>query len=389
MGVVHFSHAEDIVQETLITALNSWRDKGIPENPSAWLFRVARNKSINYIVRENKRSEIHEKATHYLSQPQNDSLPEHEIHDSMLRMIFACCSPGLQFENQILIILNTLGGFSRREIARALLLEEETVKKRLYRVKKDIRKRKLTFEVPQGNLRQPRLNAVLNTLYLLFNEGYNSSNHETLIRKDICLEAMRLTLLIINHFPEDTSGKALFALMCFHAARFESRLDDQGAIVLFQDQDRSCWNQELIHSGISFLAEASQGPEASTYHLEANIAAEHCTAPDFEQTDWYKINRLYHWLYIHKPSPVIQLNIAIVSSKIKGPEYAIEQLKYLLTTHPDISRYYLLHATMGYFYQQVKNNEQAIFHLEKARSLTHSEKEKQLLMERLHRLKSD
>ncbi|MEQ9423002.1 MAG: sigma-70 family RNA polymerase sigma factor [Cyclobacteriaceae bacterium] len=382
MGVSLMAYAEDIAQETLIEAYKSWGDHGIPENPSAWLFKVARHKSINFINREKKLEEVCANSDLYLklSTDEGELTLEHEIDDSVLRMFFACCAPQITFENQILLILNTLGGFSRKEIANALLMKEETVKKRLFRIKKEIREGEQFLEVPTGKDLVPRLNAIHNTLYLLFNEGYNSSNKNTLIRKDICLEAMRLCKLVIKHFPEDYSIKSLFALMCFHTARFDSRIDNKGAIIVFEDQDRTKWNKELIDMGIYYLSEASnEKSEVSVYHLEANIASVHCTAKSFEDTDWLQIEKLYHWLYLFKPTPIIKLNLAIVSSKIVGLEKALEQLEYLEQTEGKLKNYYLLHATMGEFYKQLGKTDKAMNHFAKAKHLTNSSKERQLI----------
>lgn len=386
LGEAFMGHAEDIAQDTLTTAYQHWSYKGIPDLPSAWIFKVARNKSLNFIQKEKHKFSLYE--TRQVPDFEEEITPtlESEVEDSVLRMIFACCSPKISYDNQILLILNTLGGFSRREIANALLLNEEVVKKRLFRMKKEIRTRQIQLEVPTGNLLKPRINAVFNALYLLFNEGYNSSNNDELIRKDICLEAMRLTKLMVDRFENETLGKALFALMCFHTARFESRLDQHGAIILFDQQNRMQWNQTLIQTGIDYLAEASIGNEISSYHIEANIAAEHLSAASFEQTNWHRIEKLYTWLYLYRPSPIIKLNLAIVSSKTQNISFAIKQLKYLQKSEPFLANHYLLHATLGEFYKETKNTESASFHLSKAKNLTKSNKEIVLLEQKLQNL---
>lgn len=386
LGEAFMGHAEDIAQDTLTTAYQHWSYKGIPDLPSAWIFKVARNKSLNFIQREKHKYSIYENREVPDFQEEITPVLESEIEDSVLRMIFACCSPKISYDNQILLILNTLGGFSRREIANALLLNEEVVKKRLFRMKKEIRTKQIQLVVPTGNLLKPRINAIFNALYLLFNEGYNSSNNDELIRKDICLEAMRLTKLMVDRFEKETLGKALFALMCFHTARFESRLDQHGAIVLFHQQNRKLWNQALIQTGIDYLAEASVGNEISSYHIEANIAAEHLSAASFEQTNWQRIEKLYNWLYLYRPSPIIKLNMAIVSSKTHNILYAIKQLKYLQKTESSLDNHYLLHATLGEFYKEIKNKKSALLHLTKAKSLTKSNKEIELLEQKIQDL---
>jgi RNA polymerase sigma factor (sigma-70 family) len=383
LGFDRLQDAEDIAQETLIAAYHHWPHKGVPNNPSAWLFKVAKNKCLNLIQQKKSRKEHLATLQPELMHEQSLPVLENEIEDSMLRMIFACCSPAISYENQVLLILNTLGGFSRKEIANAFFLEEETVKKRLFRVKKEIRQAQIRLSVPVSHLLKPRLNAVYHTLYLLFNEGYNTTHREELIRKDTCLEAMRLTKLLHKQFPNETSGSALLALMCFHVARFESRIDNQGAIVLFHQQNRSLWNRTLIDAGITYLAEASVGEDLTTYHLEANIAAEHCTAASFEETNWELIHKLYSWLLSYKPSPIVKLNVAIVSSKLKGYQHAIEQLLFLQKKEPKLKNHYLLHATLGEFYKATQQNDLAVAYLKEARSLTESVMEKELLTQKI------
>ena len=383
----HFlEDAQDVVQESLIAAFQNWSFNGIPESPEAWIFVTARNKAINILKRDLKRSSVEEiqLGINEASDPQVKMDLDKEIEDSMLRMIFVCCSTELSTENHIILILSTLCGFSRREIASALFAEEETIKKRLYRSKKNIREHNVSLNLPQGSLLRSKLNTVCSTLYLMFNEGYNSSNSKEVIRKDICTEAMRLTKLLLTQFPKETITHALFSLMCFHVARFESRIDDKGAIILFKDQDRTVWNKELINAGTYHLSMASKGSKISTYHIEAGIAMQHCISEDYGSTNWQLIYKLYEQLYNLKPSPIILLNLAIVRSKINGIDSAIRELERLKSQNKKLKNYYLLYASLGEFYHLKNDKQNANINFEIAKSLTHSTQEKQLLDRKMY-----
>ncbi len=380
-GFYFLEDAQDVVQETLEAAFKHWSFNGIPVNPEGWIYKVAKNKAINLLQKDKRKlsQEYIESQLEEVNDPETLATFNKAIEDSMLRMIFACCSTTLTAENQIILILSTLCGFSRKEISQAFLTEEETIKKKLYRSKKKIRETDIKLEIPQESQLIAKLTTVCETLYLLFNEGYNSSSNKAIIRKDICVEAMRLTQLLHQHYPEATKINALFALMCFHVARFESRIDDKGAIILFMDQDRNQWNRQLINAGISHLSAASEGSELSSYHVEAGIAMQHCTAQSFDNTNWSLIHKLYCQLYQIKPSPIILLNLAIVNRKLKGVDHAIKALEGLKRDNKKLKNYYLLYATLGEFYKEKNDNIAANKHFNIAISLTKSKQEKQLL----------
>lgn len=379
--------AEDIAQETLLEAYKNWAFHGLPNRPEAWLFRVAKNKALNSVKRRKKQHEVYDKANSLDSHSNSTTVYlADEIKDSMLRMMFACCHPSLAVNNQLALILNTLCGFSRKEIANALLSKEETIKKRLYRAKNAFRGGEIILTVPQGEELKQRLAPLLTCLYLMFNEGYNATHSTTVIRKDLCLEAMRLNLLIVERFPENTSCQALYALMCLHAARFESRIDEDGVIVLFQDQDRKRWNPQLIQAGLYYLSNASKGKSLSAYHIEASIAAQHCSAASFAKTNWTFIHRLYQILYQIKPNPIIQLNLAIVAKWTHGIEEAIGQLLELEKHNTFLQQYYLLFASLGVLYGEKNEKDLAKSYLEKAKSLCSSVAQQQLLIQRLQEL---
>jgi len=381
-GLNDMELAEDVVQETMFKALQEWPFHGVPENPSAWLYKVARNKAIDTLRRQKRLvyqtdnvagMALVEKG---ISGKIDDLFLDHEIKDSQLRMIFACCSPEINTESQIALTLKTLCGFSIKEIARAFVTNEETINKRLVRAKQKLREAGIGMEVPMGLNLTGRLNAVLKTIYLLFNEGYNASAGDLMIRKDVCLEAMRLGILLSEQTETNTlETKSIMALMCFHAARFDSRIDNDGAIVLLKDQDRNLWEQELIRKGYNYLNEGSEGFAENEYYIEANIMAVHCSAVSYQQTDWPVILQLYESLQAIKDTPIVRLNKAIVMSQIDGANAAID---YILN-NIEIKNYYLYHAVLGELYIQSKQPQNAKGHLELALKLTDSKLEKELI----------
>jgi RNA polymerase sigma-70 factor (ECF subfamily) len=314
-----------------------------------------------------------------------EDFQESRVEDSMLRMFFVCCHPSLPPESQVAMTLKILCGFSVREIANALFANEAAVQKRLTRAKREFRARNLPLEIPAGEGLEARLDGVYLCIYLLFNEGYNSSHPDFLIRKDLCAEAMRLCRLVLDRFPEQTPARALMALMCLHVARFDSRIDDHGALVIFSRQDRAGWNRELIHSGLVFLSEASRGERLSEYHLEAAIAAEHCRAADFESTDWAALDRFYAALRGLKDNPVIDLNRAVILSYTRGPAEAVEKL-LALRDHPRLKGYYLLHASLGELYTRLGKDSEAGRHFYAALELTSSKTESVFLREKIRQV---
>lgn len=383
-GAAHIQLAEDIVQETLISALDHWSVDSIPENPAAWLVQVAKRKALNELKRNKMKWAHHESmafSQHSFHEPETLFLSD-EIEDSQLRMIFTCCHPSLNISAQIALTLKTLCGFGVKEVARALLTTESTINKRLYRAKTRIRDSKLPFLIPQGEALEKRLDTVSLTLYLLFNEGYNSSVGDSLIQKELCLEAIRLTKLLLSRFPENRKLCALLALMCFHTARFEARIDKQGAIILFEDQDRSKWNPELIQLGMFYFKKSIHDKSLSAYHIEASIAAEHCLAQSFETTNWQRLYQQYELLQKLKPNPVIRLNLAIIASKIEGIEKSLEMLEEL-SQEPLLKNYHLLPATQGVFNLKLKNYKRALSFFERALLAKPSSAERSFIQEKM------
>jgi RNA polymerase sigma factor (sigma-70 family) len=386
LGLQNLETAQDIVQDTLLQAMNTWGYNGIPENPPAWLYRVAKNKAIDFLRRRKKFKEISPQyaylveSEYSLTPTVNNLFLENEIQDSQLRMMFACCHPSIAEESQIAMALKTLCGLSVNEIARAFLTNEETISKRIYRAKEKIRTEKIELDVPHSKDLPGRTDAVLKSLYLLFNEGYNSSHPDQLIREDLCGEAMRLCRLITQHsltaYPR---SKALLALMCFQASRLDARLDDKGNIVLLKYQDRSRWSLPLIQKGFDYLDAAAEPFEVSAYHFEAAIASLHTAAASFEQTDWKSIYHLYEMLYQLQPNPIVAMNKAIASSYAINKEIALDQLLKI----KGLENYYLYHTSIGEIYYELQNKQAAKKFYETALQLTTSQPEQQLLRSKI------
>ncbi|MGF6847338.1 RNA polymerase sigma factor (sigma-70 family) [Chitinophaga sp. W3I9] len=382
-GIEHLQAAEDIASETFLSAMETWTYKGIPENPTAWLYLVAKNKAKNYFQRNHLfaakiASQI--KYTSPGSEEPDIDLSDKNITDSQLQMIFAICHPGISKEAQIGLALRVLCGFGITEIANAFLTNKEIINKRLFRAKEKLREEKVQMEFPGETEIKKRLDTVLTTLYLLFNEGYYSESQDAVLREDFCLEAMRLTYLLLENTATNTPEvNALFALMCFHASRFEARKNENGEIILYQDQDESRWNEALIAKGAWFLHEASGGKKLSRYHLEATIAYWNTKKQDTPEK-WESILQLYNRLLQICYSPVAALNRTYALSKANGKEAAIAEAEKLQLT--DNHYYFVL---LGELYTDIDNN-RAVTHLQKALSLAKTEADKQTIQKKLARL---
>jgi RNA polymerase sigma factor (sigma-70 family) len=387
-GWRHFGLVEDMVQATLIDALEAWQVRGVPDNPSAWVHRVARNKILDALRRDQIGERVLKEwaACRPVHEEKLDELFfDSEIEESQLRMMFACCDPHLAREDQIALTLKTLCGFSHAEIARALLVGRETVKKRLQRATRDLIDRQIALEPPPAEELAERLDSVHQVLYLLFNEGYSSCEGETAIRADLCEDAARLCHLLCCHPRFHTPAtQALMALMLFHAARLESRLDQRGGVLLLEEQDRGKWDERLIRRGEQFLACSAEGTALSTFHLEAAIAWHHCTAKSYAETDWAAILRLYDALLQAERSPMYVLNRAIVVAQIEGPRAAIRALDEA-GQDAALRRYHLFDATLGELYRSAGDMPRAHQHFVAALSKTASPFDRELIDRRLAR----
>jgi RNA polymerase sigma factor (sigma-70 family) len=385
-GWRNFELVEETVQATLLEALQSWRVRGVPENPSGWIHRVAKNKVLDALRREKigRRAKREWVSTRLTQDTAIDELfLETEIEDSQLRMIFACCHPRLARENQIALTLKALCGFGHSEIARALLVAEETIKKRLQRATRDLVDHEVSLDPPAASELVERLDAVHQVLYLIFNEGYSTSKGETAIRTDLCEEAARLCHLLCSHRHCSTPTTfALMALMLFHAARLDARLDHQGYVLLMEDQDRGKWDRRLIRRAKQFLDRSAEGTTISPFHLEAGIALYHCSARSYGETDWPAILRLYDaLLQIHR-SPVYLLNRAIVVAQIEGPRAGIRALDEV-GQNDSLRHYHLFDATLGELYRRAGDMDQARRHFTLARQKTSSPSDHEIIDRRL------
>ncbi len=383
LGLGRLDLAEDVVQETLCRALEMWPIHGVPDNPSAWLMRVARNRAIDLVRRDNRLRCFAPKLVRFLKDREELSAEapplEKEIQDDQLRMMFSCCHPELSTDAQVTLILKTLCGFSVAEIARALLATEASIEKRLGRARRLFRQSGSPDDITGGSKISSRLEAVCEAVYLLFNEGYHGSRSERTVREELCFEAIRLALLISEH-PEGDRPRthALLALLCFHAARLAGRTDDEGNLMQLEMQDRSRWDQDLIARGFHFMQRSATGEELSEYHLEAAIASLHCAAPSYERTEWARILRLYDELYRLKPSPVVALNRAIALGKARGPDAGLAELDRI----PDIDRlrdYPFYPAAQGEFHLLAGRPSEARCYFEEAMKLARNASEARFL----------
>ncbi len=352
-GMDHVEAAEDIAGDTFLAALQTWPYKGIPDNPTAWLYATAKNKSINYIQRHKRYTSriipalIMDTAQDFL--PEID-LSDQNIRDSQLHMLFALCNPSIPVESQIALALRILCGLGIDEIARAFLTGKETINKRLFRAKEKLREEKELVRFPAVHKIDQRLGSVLATLYLLFSEGYYSENRNPVMREELCHEAMRLAYLLTEHpHTNRPPVQALLALMCFHASRFEARRGVSGEMILYQDQDENRWDQALISRGIEYLHAASRGTTFCKYHLEAAIAYWH-TVKNESREKWENILNLYDQLMQLETSPIAALNRIFALSKIRGKEAAIREAEKIdLLGNP----YY--HTLLGELYKGLDN----------------------------------
>jgi RNA polymerase sigma factor (sigma-70 family) len=387
-GFHNLEMVEDVVQETFLKALQAWKYQPLPDNPSGWLMRVARNKAIDLIRRQQKLSSISDELSRQLQSDTEHTIGhfflDTEIADSQLRMIFTCCHPALNQEDQIALTLKTVSGFGVQEIAKALVSNDATIQKRLYRAKEFIKKNEIRFEIPIGPSLHERLETVYTVIYLLFNEGYNSIKADELIRYDLCAEAMRLCKLLEEHRVGNApSTFALLSLMCFQASRFDSRIGDDNSIILLEQQDRNKWDKELIRMGYYYLDQSSAGDHLSIYHIESAIAAEHCLSPDFQSTNWKSLLKLYDCLLEQKPVPVVQLSRAIVLAQLDDLPAAIDIVLDIPGIDDLLKHHHLYSAALGELYAKAGNAAEARRHLEAAYRLTPSLAEKKLFREKI------
>ena len=380
-GLQHIELAEDLVSETFLQATETWAIKGVPENPTAWLYAVAKQKTLYHFRRHN----IFEKKVvpeiiarqDKNQQPVTLDFSQENIRDSQLQMIFAICNPVIASEAQIGLALRILCGFGIDEIAEAFLSNKETINKRLFRAKEKLRAEKIELILPAENDISKRLGNVLHVIYLLFSEGYYSKTQNQVLRKDLCAEAMRLALMLTEYEKTDSpETDALVALMCFHASRFNARQTSEAAFILYDQQDQSLWDTALINQGIHFLSRSARGDTISSYHLEARIAYWHCIKEDTKEK-WQDILHLYNQLLFINYSPVVALNRTYALYKAEGVTAALKEAEKLQLINNHF--YFLL---LGELYKNT-HKEKAIFNFKKASVLAKTATEKQGIQKKI------
>ncbi len=385
-GIAQLKSAEDAVQDALLEATQIWPYRGVPDNPPAWLFRVAKNKLINALKRGRLGQNLAERLVGPDDEGDHWNFSEPEMLDDTVRMLFACCHPAISADSQVALALKTLCGFGIPEIARAFLSNEENINKRLVRARQKLRAAKISLELPGGAELEARLDAVLEIIYLLFNEGYSASKGEDLIRFELCGEALRLAGILENSpiLPEKSKIHALLALMQLNAARFPARLDEAGNALTLAEQNRSLWRRDLIAQGIASLEKSmsDSGAGPSAYHILAAVSACHCLAAEFSVTDWPAILDLYDSLAELDPSPLVLLNRAVAVAQVHGPETALRALESI-GKEAVIHSYPLYPATRASLLEDLRRFKEAASEYERALALSASPAERAALQKRL------
>lgn len=365
-GLENLQLAEDVVQDTLLQALKQWAYGGIPDNPGGWLMQVAKNRAIDVL----RRQSIHRQK---VEQTEREQQAEHELErtldfedslgDDQLTLLFVGCHPALSPEMQIALLLKTLCGFGVSEIARAFLAPEATIAKRIVRAKRKIREQHLRFELPSDDEFLRRLDRVLAVLYLLFTEGYSASQGTSLVREDLCWEAIRLGDLLTNHrLGQRPRVHALLALMWLQVSRLSTRTTPEGDLLLLPEQDRARWDRQAIARGMVHLERSAAGAELTEYHLQAGIAACHAAAPTYAETDWSSVLYYYDQLAAINPSPIVALNRAVAVAMVHGPQAGLRALDQI----EGLGNYYLLLATYGELAERCGQPEEAASYFRRA-----------------------
>jgi RNA polymerase sigma-70 factor (ECF subfamily) len=387
-GIHNLALAEDVVHDAFCRALETWKYRGVPENPQAWLMQVARNRALDVLRRERTARAfapdlgrlLHTEWT--VSGVVAELFDDTAIADDQLRMMFSCCHPKLPQATQAMLILQLLCGFGTREIAAGFVSERGAIERRLSRAKRTLAQSGPMFDIADRDDFARRLPAVLDAIYLLFNEGYHSTS-DRIVRSELCNEALRLARLLADHsIGASAETRAFCALVCLHAARIPGRLDGDGHLVSLREHDRTRWNGELVREGQHWLERSACGTNISRYHLEAAIAWHHAVASRFEDTDWTAIGGLYDALMRIAPSPVVALNRAIAVGQRDGPQAGIAAIE-AIAGDERLQRYPFYHAALAEFYLDVRSHDRARQHFAGAVEFARTPQERTRLQLRL------
>ena len=383
-----FDHAEEAMQEAFAAALTTWPEKGLPENPGAWITAVAHRKLVDQGRRERTRREKQEPLlyeTPTTRAPEADAMFESDQNaypDDRLRLIFTCCHPALNAEAQIALTLRTLGGLQTPEIARAFLVPEPTLAQRLVRAKRKIAEARIPYEVPAPEQIAERLEPVQRVIYLIFNEGYAATSGDSLLRRDLCAEAIRLSRMLCQLLPREPENLGLLALMLLHDSRRDARMDKHGRLITLEEQDRSLWHQPQIQEGRELIRRAMNMRRPGPYQLQAAIAALHSEAFTPAETDWRQIAALYQELLRINPSPVVALNHAVAIAMADGPANGLRRIDELGSTG-DLESYHLFHAARADLLRRLGRTLEAVEAYERALRLATNKVEQDFLSRRL------
>ncbi len=388
-GASNLEKIEDVVQDAFLKAMQVWGYKEVPNNPTAWLLRVANNGLIDVFRREQKVQQ-HDEINTFLSNISNEDQEvslDTTVNDSQLKMIFACCNPALSSESQIILSLKLIGGFSNKEISWALLKKEEAVAKSFTRAKKKFKEQVKTLEIPVEMGLSSRISIVLKVIYLLFTEGYTASTGAVIIKRDICYEAIRLALLLVENKTTNISEvHALIALMCFHTSRFDARIDMNNALIDLEHQDRNLYNKELIQIGMGHLYQAKERRLSNpSYYLQAAVSYQYCEASSFEEIHWESVLNLYDLQLKYSYSPMVRLNRVIPLYKVHGPKIGLEVL-LSMNRELKLQENALFYSIKAEILKELNQFSQAQKALKKAIDLTKNEVQRIHLKKKLEKL---
>lgn len=384
-----FDLAEEATQEAFAAALEQWPRLGVPDNPRAWLVSTGRHKAVDLLRRQarfaDKREQLQKLAElqqELALHPEDAMVSNETLCDDRLRLIFTCCHPALMIESQVALTLRTLCGLATEEIARAFLVPTPTMAQRLVRAKQKIRDARIPYRVPPKDELAERLAAVMLVVYLVFNEGYNATSGDVLVRRELCAEAIRLGRLMNELLPQETEARGLLALMLLHDSRRDARSSADGEIILLEEQDRKLWNQQQIRDALALTESALRSAPPGSYSVQAAIAAVHARAGSAAETDWAQIAALYDVLLRIQPSPVIELNRAVAVAMVEGPSQGLRLLDEL-AMRGELRGYHQLPAARGDFARRLQQWGTAAEAFRQALSLASNAAEKRFLAKRL------